>query len=106
MLTTQVIQGGGGGGLSFPSLMEMVVVGRWGGVVNIFKGKGISQNGGEGCLEMGSCHITLPYYIMLHWHCNSFYSVDIIIAVSIIDANNKHSTLYFYLSYNVNKHVL
>ena len=67
---------GGGGGKHF--LLE--------------KGKGISQNGGEGCLEMGSCHITLPYYIMLHWHCNSFYSVDIIIAVSIIDANNKHST--------------
>ena len=84
---------GGGGGLSFPSLMEMVVVGGGGGKHFLLeKGKGISQNGGEGCLEMGSCHITLPYYIMLHWHCNSFYSVDIIIAVSIIDANNKHST--------------
>ena len=29
----------------------------------------------------------------------------VVIAVLIIHANNKHSALYIYLSYNVNKHV-
>ena len=32
--------------------------------------------------------------------------VIVIIAALIIHANNKYSTWHFYLSYNVNKHIL